>query len=105
MSYEASVQYGIRFRALMMDVESGESTAKLLGEVDPKHGKKGNPSLGVLGGSNSLVIGGARMVRAKSVVSLVIQYLKCRPGLACKPIENLISVDDNIPFIATYILC
>ena len=58
-----------------MDVESGESTSKLLGEVDPKHGKKGNPSMGGLGGSNSLGIGGARMVRAKSVVSLVIAYL------------------------------
>jgi len=49
MSYEASVQYGIRFRA-MMDVESGaESTTKLLGEVDPRHGRKGNPSLGGVG--------------------------------------------------------
>ena len=66
MSYAASVQYGIRFRA-MMDVESGDSTTKLVGEIDPKHWRKGNPSLARVG-SNSVRTGDVQSVRAKLVV-------------------------------------
>lgn len=50
-----------------MDVESGDSTTKLVGEIDPKHGRKGNPSLARVG-SNSVRTGGVQSVRAKLVV-------------------------------------